>query len=106
MRAATLVRLALIPAAALALVAFKGFADTLSETPSDCGSTWTAGGGSSSGPPGTVPSYMAVLMSSSITKSGPTIAGNVPSIVVVKTGPGYRPNPGRAGVGTVEATLC
>jgi len=85
MRAATLVRLALIPAAALALVAFKGFADTL---------------------PGTMPSYMAVLVSSSITKSGPTIAGNVPSIVVVEMGPGYRPNPGHAGVGTVEATLC
>jgi len=84
---------------------FKGFANTTS-TPPACGQTWTTDPGNSSGPPASIPSYMAVIVSSSISKSGSTISGNTPEIVVVKTDPGYAPNPGHAGTGTVVAVFC
>jgi hypothetical protein len=83
--------------------AFKGFASTAPQT---CGGGWTTSPGNSSGLPATVPSYMGVIVSSSITQSGSTIAGDVPIIVVVKTNSGYGPSPGHAGTGTVVATFC
>jgi hypothetical protein len=86
--------------------AFKGFAATLSATPPACGITWTTGPGAGASPPATVPAYMAVIAASSVTKSGVTISGNAPSLVIVKTDPGYAPNPGHPGTGTVVATLC
>jgi hypothetical protein len=49
---------------------------------------------------------MAVLVSSSITKSSSTIAGNIPQVVIVKVSPGYSSNPGHPGAGTVVAVLC
>jgi hypothetical protein len=49
---------------------------------------------------------MAVMVSSSITKSGSTIAGNTRQMVIVKTDPGYASNPGHAGTGTVVAVIC
>lgn len=85
---------------------FKGFAATLSVEPPKCGLTWTTGPGASSNPPASVPAYMGVLVSSKVTKSGPTISGDTKSIVVVKTDPGYAPNPGHAGTGTVVAVFC
>jgi hypothetical protein len=85
---------------------FKGFAGTLSATPPACGITWTTAPGSSPPPPATVPSYMGTLVASSVTKSGSTISGNAPSIVIVKTDSGYAPSTGHPGTGTVVATLC
>ncbi len=85
---------------------FKGFAGTLSSEPPKCGITWTTGPGNSSNPPATVPEYMGVLVSSKVTKSGPKISGDAKSIVVVKTDPGYAPNPGHAGTGTVVGVFC
>jgi hypothetical protein len=49
---------------------------------------------------------MAVIGSTSITKSGNTITGDVPEIVIVKTNPGYGPSPGQTGTGTVVAVFC
>jgi hypothetical protein len=49
---------------------------------------------------------MAVIVSSSISKSGSTIAGNTPHVVVVETHPGYAPNPGHPGTGKVVADVC
>jgi len=49
---------------------------------------------------------MGVLVPSKVTKSGPKISGDANSIVVVKTDPGYAPNPGHAGTGTVVAEFC
>ena len=49
---------------------------------------------------------MAVIVSSSISKAGSTISGNTVQEVIVKTNPGYAPNPGHAGTGTVVATIC
>jgi hypothetical protein len=49
---------------------------------------------------------MGVLVSSSITKTGSAISGNTVHIVVVKTEPGYAPDPGHHGTGAIVATFC
>ena len=41
-----------------------------------------------------------------MTQSGNTISGNIAKVVIVKTNPGYQPNPDDPGTGTVVATLC
>jgi hypothetical protein len=85
---------------------FKGFANTPSTAPA-CGTKWSTDPGNSSGPPAApLPEYIAVIVSSHITKSGPTISGNTPEVVVVKTNGGYAPNPGHAGTGTVVGVVC
>ena len=86
--------------------AFKGFADKPSSTPPSCGGTWTTSPGNSASPVDTVPAYMGVAVSSSILKNGSVISGNIISIVVVVTDPGYGPNPGHPGTGTIIATYC
>jgi hypothetical protein len=86
---------------------FKGFASTISTNPPVCGDTWTSRPGNSSGPPDSpLPLYMGVVVSSTISKSGPSISGDVPKIVVVTTNPGYEGNPGHHGTGTVVAVYC
>jgi hypothetical protein len=85
---------------------FKGFANETSTKPLTCGGSWTTGPGNSSGPPKSIPTYMAIIVSSSITQSGSTIGGNVSQIAIVKTNPGYDSNPGHAGTGTVVAVWC
>ncbi|MDO9445984.1 MAG: ice-binding family protein [Dehalococcoidia bacterium] len=84
--------------------AFKGFVST--SAPLSCGSNWATAPGNSSHPPATIGAYITVIVSSSISKSGSTIAGNTVKIVIVKTDPGYSGNPGHAGTGTVVATIC
>ena len=49
---------------------------------------------------------MAVIVTSSYSKSGSAISGDTVHIVIVKTNPGYEPNPGHPGTGTVEAQVC
>ncbi len=83
---------------------FKGF-ENGNALPA-CGSTWTSNLGNSSSPPPTIPQFMAVIVSSSVQKSGSIITGNVRRIVVVKTNPGYGPSPGQWGRGQVVAILC
>jgi len=85
---------------------FKGFANRSTTTPASCGATWTSDPGKSLNPPSTIPAYMAVIVSSSITKSDSTISGNTPKVVIVRTNSGYQPNPGNAGTGTVVGVLC
>jgi hypothetical protein len=34
------------------------------------------------------------------------ISGNIPKMAIVQTNPGYGPNPGHAGTGTVVAIVC
>jgi hypothetical protein len=85
--------------------AFKGFAES-SPSPPTCGETWTTNTGNSSGPPETVPLFMEVIAASKITQSGSTISGNAPEVVVVKTNPGYLPDPGHKGTGKVVAIVC
>jgi hypothetical protein len=86
---------------------FKGFANTTSSTPPVCGGTWTSDPGNSSGPPPSpLPGYMAVVVSSSVTKSSSAESGNVTQIVIVKTDAGYAPDPQFHGTGTIVAVLC
>jgi hypothetical protein len=86
---------------------FKGFAGELTpSSPPACGGTWTTRPGNSPPPVGGIPSYMGVLVPSTITASGSTISGNTVKIVVVKTNPGYSPSPGHNGTGTYVATYC
>jgi hypothetical protein len=89
---------------ASAPASFKGFAKQPAQPA--CGMAFSTLPGSSSNPPGTVPAYMAVIASTSITQSDAGISGDSPRIVIVKTAPGYAPNPGRPGTGRVVAVLC
>ena len=49
---------------------------------------------------------MGVIVTTHVTKSGSTIAGDTVHIVVVKVNPGYTGNPINPGTGTIVATLC
>lgn len=84
---------------------FKG----LAESPASpaCGDVWSADPGSSTPPPaGPLPEYMGIIVTGSVTQSGASVSGKVMHIVVVKTNPGYAPNPGHNGNGTVVAVVC
>jgi hypothetical protein len=83
--------------------AFKGFTDTV---PQRCGGNWTSEPGNSSNPPDTVPQFIAVIVSSTVNKSGATITGDIAKIVIVRTDSGYGPSPGQTGTGTVVAVVC
>jgi uncharacterized repeat protein (TIGR01451 family) len=84
---------------------FKGFAK--SPPTATCGTDWTTSPGNSAPPPlGPLPSFMGVIVASSISQSGSTISGNTVHMVIVQTNPGYAPNPGHAGTGTVVAQIC
>jgi|SRR5579863_2115458 len=84
---------------------FKGFAES-PVTPS-CGTTWTADPGNSTPPPaGPLPAFMGVIVTNNYAKSGSQISGDTPAIVVVQTNPGYQPDPGHRGTGTVVQQVC
>lgn len=89
---------------------FKGFAGTVSlptsTPPASCGGNWKTLPGNSPPPTSGVPSYMGVLVTGTVTKSGNVISGNTVHIVVVKTNPGYSPNPANHGTGTIVAVYC
>jgi hypothetical protein len=85
---------------------FKGFANCTNPNPPACGGTWQSDPGNSSHPPDTVPADMTVIVSSSITKSGAIESGDIPMMVTIHTDPGYGPNPGHEGTGTVTAVVC
>lgn len=84
---------------------FKGFAET-PKVPA-CGIAWTADPGNSTPPPdGPLPTYMGVIVTSDADKDGSATSGDTVHIVVVKTRPGYAPDPGHAGTGTVVIKVC
>ena len=86
--------------------AFKGFANNPSSNPA-CGQNWSTDPGNSSDPsPPPLPAFILVRVASSISKSGSTIYGNTPHLVVVQVDPGYEDNPGHAGHGTVAGIVC
>ena len=99
------------PSGGGAPASFKGFAQTFRNGPTTvtdpaCGGTWTAPADGSSALPSSVPAYMAVVVATKVTQSGSTISGDIAEVVIVKTNPGYQPNPDDPGTGTVVATLC
>lgn len=87
------------------VASLKGYLDAV-DLPGNCGGSWSTRPGNSSKPPSSIPPYMAVVVSSTITKNGSTIAGDVVAEVIVKTDPGYGPNPGHDGTGTIVAIRC
>jgi len=91
-------------AAGVAPAAFKGFEDTPPVTA--CGQGWTTDPGSTPPPPGPLPPYIEIIVSSTSTQSGSSISADTEQLVIVKTNSGYAPNPGRAGPGTVVAQIC
>jgi len=89
----------------LAPASFKGFA--LNPTTPTCGVRWSTDPGNSAPPPaGPLPPYMAVIVTGAASQSGSTISGDTRRIVVVRTNPGYLPDPGHAGTGTVVSRVC
>ena len=86
---------------------FKGFAANAVAAPSclgtgGSGSPWSTDPGNSTPPPaGPLPEYMAVIVSSEMSKTGPEIHGNTVRVAVVHMDPGYEGNPGHEGTGTV-----
>ena len=86
--------------------AFKGFPATLRMTRRSAGISWSTPAGGGSTPPAQVPQFMAVTASNSITMSGSQISGDAPEVVVVKTNPGYGPDPSQPGTGTVVGIVC
>ena len=85
---------------------FKGFVNCTNPNPPTCGGTWTSDPGNSGHPPDTVPADMTVIVSSLVTKSGPVESGDIVKMVTIHTDPGYGPNPGHEGTGTVTAVIC
>ena len=88
----------------LAPAAFKGY--ELSNSTPWCGQTWTTRPGNSPHPPSVVPNMMAVIVASHVSKKGSVISGDIVHVVLVQTRPGYGPNPGHPGSGTIIRTLC
>jgi hypothetical protein len=84
--------------------AMKGYADNPASL--TCGSTWTTHPGNSSHPAATLPALIAVIVSTHITRHGNTISGDILHIDIVQPGPGYGPNPGHAGTGTIIGSIC
>ncbi len=94
---------------------FKGWSTALlplhlcqseAHTPNLDTSCWTSKPGNSN-PPAKFGSYIQVIVSTSIAKSGSTIYGNIAATVVlqVDTSSAYGPDPGHPGYGTVIAVL-
>jgi uncharacterized repeat protein (TIGR01451 family) len=87
------------------VASLKGYLDAV-DLPGGCGGSWSTRPGNSSKPPATVPDYLAVVVSSTITKNGSTISGDVVAEVIVDTNPGYAGDPGHEGTGKIIAVIC
>ncbi len=79
---------------------FKGLALSITWT-GQCSGTFTTDPGNSVDPPASVDPQIQVLVVNSVTKSGDVISGTFNDVDLVNTDPGYGPNPGHAGTGTV-----
>lgn len=85
---------------------FKGFSNAPAG-PTTCGTlNWETLPGNSPPPASGVPAYTALLVTSSVTKSGTTISGTKPTIVIANVNPGYGPSPGKTGTAVVLGALC
>jgi hypothetical protein len=71
-----------------------------------CGKNWTSDPGNSSNPPASVPLWLIVVVSSSISQTGSTENGDIKHVAVVQVQPGYGPAPGHDGFGKVAYWLC
>ncbi len=91
---------------------FKGFAATVKTLPTttpanSCGTTFVTRTGNSPPPTAGAPTYMGVIVASSVIRDQyGNVKGVWGKIVVVKTDPGYSPSPGHPGTGKIVATFC
>jgi hypothetical protein len=92
---------------------FAGFEDNplpppLPSPSSLCGKTYTTDTGNATPPPPSVPSDMAVIVSSVVTQNGSIITGNIKEVIVVHNDnpAAYAPDPGHVGTGTETLILC
>jgi sugar lactone lactonase YvrE len=85
---------------------FKGFGAMPSGNPPSCGQSWATNPGNSSTPPATVPQFINVIVTSSVNKSGSRVSGTISKIATIQVDPGYSPDPGTPGTGTVTAVIC
>jgi hypothetical protein len=87
---------------------FAGFENNfLGFPPPVCGGHWsTDTGNSTPPPPGPLPAFMGVIVSSTVTQNGSVISGDIKEVVIVKTNPGYAPDPGNPGTGTIVGVVC
>ncbi len=82
----------------------KGFADI---SGNDCGLTWQTLPGNSSKPPAPpLPADIAVIVTSTVGKTGNNLSGNIVEIVIVHQDGNYKNDPGHAGHGTVTSVVC
>ncbi|MEO8578040.1 MAG: hypothetical protein ABI556_15125 [Gemmatimonadales bacterium] len=82
---------------------FKGYATHADDF---CGGTWASRPGNSSSPPQAITGRITVIVTGSVTKSGPNISGNIVQILSVDHDGNYGPNPGSAGNGVVATISC
>jgi hypothetical protein len=47
-----------------------------------------------------------MIVATTIAKTGSKIAGNTAHVVIVRTDPGYAPNPSHAGTAFIVGVLC
>ena len=85
---------------------FKGFGDRASTNPPSCGGTWSIDLGTTAGPPATLPAYITVMVTNTVTKNNQIVSGNIRKLVIIKVDPGYSPDPERPGTGTVYSVVC
>jgi hypothetical protein len=83
---------------------FKGFA--MSPATPTCGSAWRTNSDLVVLPPAPLPDYTAVIVTSSVTKTGSIVSGPTTHLVVVRVDPGYTADPSLTYTGTVVATIC
>lgn len=82
---------------------FKGYA---SSADNFCGGAWSTQPGNSSDPPASIPSDIAIIVTSKVLKNGSTLSGDIKEIVVVHQDGKYEGNPGHPGGGPVTHILC
>jgi len=85
---------------------FMGFAGSLSPNLAECGGTWRGNVGGGTNPPMMIPEFITAVASSSITRSGSHVNGDIALVVLIQTDSGYEPNPGHPGTGTIVGIVC
>ena len=85
------------------VASFKGYA---SSADNFCGGTWSSRPGNSSSPPSAIGQPITIIVTSTVTKNGPNIGGNIVQILWVKHDGNYDNNPGHAGNGKVLSVAC
>jgi hypothetical protein len=82
---------------------FKGYASSADNV---CGGQWSTQPGNSSDPPATIPTNVAIIVTTKVLKNGNVISGDIKQILLVHQDGNYDDNPGHAGGGPVIQVLC